>query len=387
MKRLIFYCFILIIAVGLGLLIAKDPGYVLLSYRHWTVETSLWFFMVSVLACVFALHYGLGLMDTFQTWMMRFRFWRERVFWQKAHALTARGMLALAEGKWGLAEKFLARAATRGDLALPNYLCAAQAAAKQGALPQRDAYLQKAFDISASGELAVGLTQAQLQVDDAEWELALASLQRLRALVPRHAYVLKLLKRVYYELNDWESLLTLLPELQRQRLLVNSEYDVLMRRAYECLLQQSQDLDKQHAIWGMMSRQCQREPKLAMLYYRGLLAHHQTREVLERVKADLDRVWDDDLCVLFMEVEASDLLWQQKALQHWLKRYGRNAVLLNGLGKLAFRLKSFRIAENYWTDSLSLQKTREAFLGLASLYEQEGELEKAVAMFKKAERA
>ena len=43
MKRFIFYLFLLLAAVWLGLKIKADPGYALFAYQHWTVEMPLWF--------------------------------------------------------------------------------------------------------------------------------------------------------------------------------------------------------------------------------------------------------------------------------------------------------------------------------------------------------
>lgn len=54
-------------------------------------------------------------------------------------------------------------------------------------------------------------------------EQAHATLTRLRELSPKHPYVLKLLAKVLYRQEHWDTLLELLPELVKQNLLKNDD--------------------------------------------------------------------------------------------------------------------------------------------------------------------
>ena len=49
MKKLLSLFIVLLIAIGLGFLIHKDPGYVMVSYDHWVIATSIW---VAVACCL-----------------------------------------------------------------------------------------------------------------------------------------------------------------------------------------------------------------------------------------------------------------------------------------------------------------------------------------------
>ena len=42
MKKLFLLFFVLLLAIGLGFLIHKDPGYAMVSYQHWVIATSIW---------------------------------------------------------------------------------------------------------------------------------------------------------------------------------------------------------------------------------------------------------------------------------------------------------------------------------------------------------
>ena len=53
MKRLLFCFTLLFIAVYSGVQLAGDAGYVLFSYKDWSIELSLWFFILSILLIIF----------------------------------------------------------------------------------------------------------------------------------------------------------------------------------------------------------------------------------------------------------------------------------------------------------------------------------------------
>lgn len=42
MKKLFLLFIVLLMAIGLGFLIHKDPGYAMVSYNHWVIATSIW---------------------------------------------------------------------------------------------------------------------------------------------------------------------------------------------------------------------------------------------------------------------------------------------------------------------------------------------------------
>ena len=53
-------------------------------------------------------------------------------------------------------------------------------------------------------DIAVGVVQAELQLDADQKEQALATLQHLREVSPKHPYVLQLLQNLYSEMNQWQ---------------------------------------------------------------------------------------------------------------------------------------------------------------------------------------
>ncbi|HCW89347.1 MAG TPA: heme biosynthesis protein HemY, partial [Marinobacter sp.] len=156
---------------------------------------------------------------------------------RRARRRTTQGLLAMAEGNWSRARKLLASSASQADMPLINYLAAAHAAAETGDHEAVDELLRKAFESTPGSDMAVGLQQAQLQLAGNRLEQALATLVRLRKQAPHHPFVLKLLKTVYVQLEDWRELSRLLPELRKRDLLGKDQLDRLERTTWRNLMQ------------------------------------------------------------------------------------------------------------------------------------------------------
>ena len=123
--------------------------------------------------------------------------WRRKRRLQRAHRSLTRGLVELAEGRWKVAERHLTKHAEQSETPLINYLAAARAAQLQDEHARRDDYLHLAHESMPSADVAVGLTQAELQLAHQQYEQALATLMHVRSLSPKHNYVLKLLKKLY----------------------------------------------------------------------------------------------------------------------------------------------------------------------------------------------
>ena len=108
MKRLyLLFLFALLVGLGVAVVLAKEPGYVLLSYSNFRYESSLWAFLALLVAVWLALYIlklvlgALGLTGkVLNPWS---RHNRQRRLEQARH----KGQLELAEGNWSGALKHL----------------------------------------------------------------------------------------------------------------------------------------------------------------------------------------------------------------------------------------------------------------------------------------
>lgn len=67
MKNTYTFFLLLIIATIIGTQISHDPGYVIFSYKHWSIETTLWLFAFFISIIFFVLHYLLLLPSKIST--------------------------------------------------------------------------------------------------------------------------------------------------------------------------------------------------------------------------------------------------------------------------------------------------------------------------------
>ena len=215
MIRVILLFLLLLTSVWVGVYLKHDPGYVLIAFHHWTIETTLCITLIGLILIFFILHTFLLLLHWTIHIPLGFHNWLTKRRIQKAQATTRRGLIEFSEGHWLEARKHLIKALPDTETPLLNYLTAARAAQETGDNKLRDDYLREAQQSMPEAKIAVELTQAQLQLANHQWEQALATLRHLQDLSPQHPYVLKLLMHLYEEVKDWPQLISLLPALKR----------------------------------------------------------------------------------------------------------------------------------------------------------------------------
>jgi HemY protein len=383
MRFLLLALLVLAGAAGLALLARHDPGYVLFAYGGWTAETSLALVVVGLLLAFVALYTGVRLLVGSWRLPQRFGRWRRGRHALRSRIATRRGLIALAEGNWGKAERYLTRFVRDSETPLINYLGAARAAQKQGADDRRDRYLAQAHRSTPEAQLAVGLTQAEVQLLQGQTEHALATLMHLRQVAPRHGYVLHLLKRVYERLGSWSELVELLPELRRTRAVTPADADALERQALTELLRRAEnDLGRAHEVWNRVPKGQRKGPLLTA--YATLLVRHGAVEVAEKVlRETLNQQCDPALVRLYGLTAGPDPQRQLVQVEGWLRERERQPDLLLAAGRLAARCGLWGKARAYLEASLGVEQRAETYCALGHLLVRFEEPEEANRCFRK----
>ena len=108
MKRsLIILLLVIVFAGWLGTLIARDPGYVLISYQDYSMQTSLWVMMGILLGFSLVLYVTLRLINIIRRSPLMYRGWRHDQQQDRASNLTIKGLTLLAEGEFDRARRCL----------------------------------------------------------------------------------------------------------------------------------------------------------------------------------------------------------------------------------------------------------------------------------------
>lgn len=385
MKKILFFLMVFIFALIIGVFMAHDPGYALFAYGHWTVQMPLWVAASGLVVGFIILYNLLLLLRGTGGLAKRIKIWHKQHKQQKSYEMTNRGLLELAEGRWAKAEQLLLKAIDYNATPLMNYLGAAKAAQEQNADERRDEYLKLAHESTPGAEIAIGLTQAQLQQGHAQLEHSLATLRHLQHIDPKHVYVLKMLKQVYEALHDWQGLKEILPALKKEKVLKPTDYAELEINVYSHLIRQLAEQSSPEileTLWSDMPKHLHKEKRIIIPYV-AYLHEHGVEETAESILFDSIKYrWDKDYINLYGKLKTNYPEKQLERAEQWLKQYGSSASLYLCLGRLSLRNELWGKARIYLKQCLDLEDNLEACMELGRLMEFLGEKETALHYYR-----
>lgn len=370
MRRILVGLVVLFLAIYLGLQLNWDPGYVLIAINQWTVETTLWF---AILALIIGFALGHNLLVLFARIVHtpeKYHSWRIKRSSKIAREKTRQGLIEFSEGYWAKAKNHLIKALPNTETPLLNYLTAARAAQELGDHEARDNYLREAQQSMPEAQIAVELTQAQLQLANKQWEQALATLRHLQDINPKHPYVLKLLMELYQEINDWTSLIQLLPELKKYRVLTDVDFDKLYLHVY---LQALHDLLKQNQTENitkfikLLPKQVRHNPVIIAEYSGYLIGSNQSQQAEAILRENLKKQFNEKLITLYGVIPATND--QLQFAESFLKKNANSAELFLCLARLSAMKQLWGKTKTYLDQSLSLHPTPAAYAELGKLHE------------------
>lgn len=381
-RTFLLFLLAILAAALLGLVVAEEAGYVLIAWKGFRYESTLWVFL-ALAAGLWALLYGvrllLGLLGASGRLVNP---WSGRNRARRLQMAAQRGLLELAAGRWSHALRLLRRVAGQASQPLVAYLAAARAASELGEHASADQLLEEARQREPKASLAVDLVQAQLLIARGDEAQAVGVLQAIRDRQPRHPHALRLLAQLQPRLGNWAALCELMPELRRQRLLEGGELDALELRARRALLEQAAHaaeapLDALRQAWQQLPQAQRQSPALAACYAEQLQRLGAGGEAEEVLRAVLKRDYDARLAYLYGLVEGRDPARQLASAEAWLKERPSDAGLLLSLGRLALRNRLWGKARDYFEHSLQLERRVETYGELVRLLARLGEVERS----------
>ncbi|MBS5840818.1 MAG: heme biosynthesis protein HemY [Pseudomonas sp.] len=390
MKRLYVIVFLLIAAAAcIGLAIAEDAGYVLIAYKSFRYESSVWA-TLALIVVLWLLIWGIKLLVelvTASTGLVNP--WSRRNRSRRVQIAIEQGQMDLAEGRWASAQKHLARAAEAERQPLLFYLGAARAANELGHYEESDKLLERALQRQPQAELAIALSHAQLQVDRADTDGALNTLQAMHERHPHNVQVLRQLQRLHQQRGDWTALIRLLPELRKDKVLPAKELAELESRAWgqNLNLAAQRETEGEAALqslqraWQQLTSAQRQEPALVLAYAEQLRQLGAQGEAEEVLRGALKRSYDSHLVRLYGLLRGKDPVKQLQTTEGWLKAHPADPSLLLTLGRLCLQNSLWGKARDYLENSLKLQRNPEACAELARLLAQLGETDRSNQLF------
>ena len=305
----LFFVALLALLAGVGIvaLIETEPGYLLIAYGGYTVETSFWVGIVLIATVVLLLYALLRFLHRLLSSPSSMLNWAGARRLRQSARLTNRGLVSFVEGNWARARKQLLRGARYSEAPLLNYLIAARASQRLHEPDAMRRYLAQAAECDVDAAIAVDLTEAELQLQGRQYEQALVSLERARRSPGKYPYALHLLCKVYDGLGDIEAMATLIPELRRHRVAGPIELDELEARVHHDLLEKAAvtgDAGMLKRVWKHYPPRLSQTEAVQLHYLEGLLACDETAvvetDIVRRLKSD----WQPALVDLYGREEA-----------------------------------------------------------------------------------
>lgn len=391
MKKLLFP---LLVLGGLGyggyvlsqfLIGLNSAGYVLIGIEQWSIETSLFVFLGILAVVFFAMYISLRLLG----WSLRLpKQIRKRVENNKlaiSQQALIKGLVDSAEGNWENAEEILIKHASHSGAPLIHYLTAAKAAQSRGAIDKRDEYLQIAAQYADNAEIAVGLTQAELNLSGEQYEQALETLTRLHSMNPTHASVLRLLHLTYQQLGDWQALRSLIPSLNTHKVLMEAELKLVETEVFSNLLKEAAEQKNStelRRLWAEMPLSIKVMKGVAAIYFAAMIDAGAGAEIEEELVKNLSANWNDTLLVLFGNIQSIDPVVQLETAERWLIGHADDSVLLMVLGKLSGQRGDYLKAERYLKQSIALEPNVQSYRLLGDLALTQGDANMASQFYK-----
>ncbi len=386
MKRLLTLLIVLGFAAWAGVSIAKDPGYMLLAWQRWTLETPLWFGIILWLIFAFLIIFLANLWRSVSSIAARWHAWRTRQKLTRSNNLTLRSLLECIEGYYESAEKNVLKALPNAELPLIDYLIAAYSAHQLGNTETRDEYLLEAKNLLPEAETAIQLLKIQWHIADNQLLQAQAELEVLLNEDPYQPRALLLAKELHLKAGHWDLLLKITQLLRKRKIIAPEVHEDLQSKAYAAKLIEaadSKEIKTLNACWLTIPRQYQALPELVLVYAKALIEFQQGNQAEEILRETLKKFWDEDLVNCYGLAITNNTEGQLKQAEKWLQDHENDPILLLTLGRLCARAQLFAKARSYLEASLAISQTPETYHALAELAQAHGEHVKAAEYYAK----
>jgi HemY protein len=338
--------------------VAEDPGYVLVRFRGYNVQTSLLVTVVLLLLAWVAI-----------TVLWRVARWPFGAFSRRHRRLSqqrlADGLVALMEGRHSEAERDLSRASRLDTLRGPALLAAAEASSRRGEharalesldeaaqVAPRAARVLRARVLRRDGRPGEALTLLTPEADNGNlspggWrEFALAALAS----------------------GDTRRAREALDPLQKSGVLGARAYNALETQVLVASIQAASDGAVLNTLWSQLPKGQRRSPVVVDAYARKAASFGLVLPAMDEVESALRREWSSQLVETYGSLPGDDLDARLRRAEAWQEAHPNDPSLLLALGRMAARVSLWGKARTYLERSIALVPSASAWEALGDTY-------------------
>jgi len=372
MKSVYQLLILLTIAVGLGVLISYEPGYVLIAFDAWSIEMTAWAFLVilAVIYCLLRISYRL--LASFFALPSNWRAWLGQRRRQQHQVFSQAGLINLLMGDWHKAQHYFDKT-LQSNPTLINTLGAAVAAHEEGHNEKAHQYLQQARVVNPEADVAITLTEAKLLLAEQKLGIAEQRLERLRDVAGDNPQLLSLLKTIYVESQNWAALQLLLPALKKRQVINEFEYRALLEQTHQAMITRLDNYEALRAYWKKVPSELKSESMVLQIYTCKLLAYSAAQQTVEKIlRQALNARWNVGLIENYAKITGPTL---DKALSHaekWFQEDPLRPALALALASMCLVQKLWGKGQYYLEYCLDKEPNARAYYLLATVHEQLG---------------
>ena len=362
---------VIVVALTLSLTLGfpQDPGYLLIAFGNSAFETSIFALLVAVCVVFAALCLFWTIVSGFNPWRLVSAGRRLRAR-RKANAKrsTIQGLLSLVRGDNNASVKLLEKGVSESDASSINYMALAYVANQKGEVDAALDWLSKGEAAYPDAKSTIESVRAEIFLQANRFEECVAVLQNLRRNSPADTNLLRLLYRVYAQLEDWTALERLLPALAKQKVMT---VEALSSLADEVLLGQlrnaATNVCELQQLWKKAkASQCE-TPALVTEYSKILLHAGEAEGARRALEKALKKRWDSETVLCYGKLDSGLALKQLLAAEHWQRSRPSDPALLLTLARLSLRSELWGKAREYYEARLAMQAGVEVFVEYAGL--------------------
>lgn len=374
----------LLLAIIVSIYGTPNTGHTIITVADWRIQTSLNFFIISILILFFLLHKLLCLLNGLKKIPKKIQNWQIDRTTKHAKKHRETGLTALFSHDWKKAQKALNKSITLNKPATIDHLAAAQAAQKLGDIKTRDHHINEAKKTASHRETDITIIQAKLEKEQQQTTQAIQTLAKLTRKKPHHKQSKKMLLELYSDLKNWTTVLQLLPQTQ----LTQEKKHNLQKKIYTEQLKQlsidNQPLDPNTLsdFWEKIPRKIRKTPELIASYTTETLKISDAKNCAPLIERSLKKQWDSELIRLYGLINGKDISKQLSFAEKHLPDHPHDPILAITVSKLSIKNKLWGKSKTNLEKSLALQPTPETHQLLGHVLEQLGEHKTAQQHYK-----
>lgn len=306
------------------LLLAQDPGYVLVRWRGYDYTTS----VLKAAALVFAALFALWLLWTLVT--MPLRAWG-RARDTRARARIGEGLDALHQGHYARAEKLLAQAAQDERVEAAARIGAAEAAVARGDSAAARTHLDGFGERHAASR---AIAAAELALRDQRPTDALVALDAPTAQpLPPHGLALR--AEALAASGQAAQAYGLLGALRQQSAWPEPLLGERELRWAEASLREAPDANALADRWDALAKPLRAEPAVVGAYAERAAAFGWDEAATRSIETALDARWDEALATRYGLLPVGRIEHRRTQAARWLKAHPASPALLLTLARLS----------------------------------------------------